>query len=729
MLIRISGGKKGISEYLVTGRKAGRSKTRVELDERIILHGDLEFLDQVIEGMNTKGEKYLHITLSFKENLIDIDTLREISEEFRQFAFRAYNDDEYVFYSEVHFPKTKTIQNQKSGKYDERKPHIHIVIPKINLLSWTTLNPFGMLRLSSQYIDAFQEYINSKYNVESPKDNRRINFDGRSDMNSRYTGDFFNGSSKDQKRKILRSIIEQNISSKSEFQDYLNSIGQVRIRNEGKENEYFNIILPNATRGINLKEIVFREDFLKLSKEEKQRKISFNPSDNHSISEKMDRVIDSEQLLTEWQQLKCKEIKYLNSGNRVLWRQYQNGSDSEKAQLISDLETVFYKKYKENELAQPYQFSEQQAVSGVEKDIQLESLNRTDTLQQQLYQFNEAKKLNELERVYSEKKCDEEFVANILAIVVKNYDVRSDSYEIRKRSNNTIEIQSGDSSYSCFSFLKEYMHLDSETIERFLQSSIEQKKESYAIYANNIPEPELNLWRRFALERNEYYEWKRSERKRLYEKRRIDIQNNREQYRRSKSSIYDTIGNRPHRKAQLSILQMNYVQKQKVTWDSTRLQIDPIIERQKSDYKKWLTTAAEKGDTEALEELRRINPFKIRTVFSSDIMSIQAAESYPNKNTFIPYDYRIDDYGNVTYSLNNRDILRDRGKTIDLLQSDSQTIEEGIRLAMLKFGSCLKLIGTDNFKRDAALTVRRLKIPVRFTEKWVNEIIQHGVTH
>lgn len=174
MLIRVRGGEAGIREYLEEGRKDGRDYNRAELDERVILAGDLKLTDAIINSMDKQGERYLHITLAFKEDEISPELLQAITDEFRQFAMTAYDLDEYSFYAEAHLPRLKSYTNQLTGEFIERKPHIHIVIPEYNLLSQRNLNPFGKVDQQTKFLEAFQEHINAKYGLASPKDNRRL---------------------------------------------------------------------------------------------------------------------------------------------------------------------------------------------------------------------------------------------------------------------------------------------------------------------------------------------------------------------------------------------------------------------------------------------------------------------------------------------------------------------------------------------------------------------------
>ena len=163
MLIRVRGSKAGIRKYLEDGRKDGRDHGRSELDERVVLAGDLALTDAIINSMDKQGERYLHITLAFKEDEISRENLQAITDDFQKFSMSAYEADEYCFYAEAHLPRLKSYTNQQTGEFIERKPHIHIVIPEYNLLSQQNLNPFGKVDQQTKFLEAFQEHINAKY--------------------------------------------------------------------------------------------------------------------------------------------------------------------------------------------------------------------------------------------------------------------------------------------------------------------------------------------------------------------------------------------------------------------------------------------------------------------------------------------------------------------------------------------------------------------------------------
>ncbi|HGJ5866766.1 MAG TPA: molybdopterin-guanine dinucleotide biosynthesis protein MobB, partial [Arsenophonus nasoniae] len=192
MLIRVKGYNDGGKEYLEEGKKNGRDLTREELDDRVILYGDLDLTQMIYRQIPDKGqERYVSFTLSFREEYVANETLLAITQEFKDFLMYAYEAEEYNFYAEAHIPKIKFLPDQKTGKMIERKPHIHILVPRKNLLSGREMNPSGWFDSHVSYFEAFQEYINQKYQLQSPREHVRINPTNAAEVLSRYKGDDF----------------------------------------------------------------------------------------------------------------------------------------------------------------------------------------------------------------------------------------------------------------------------------------------------------------------------------------------------------------------------------------------------------------------------------------------------------------------------------------------------------------------------------------------------------
>jgi hypothetical protein len=346
MLIRISGGESGIKDYLEGGQKQGRDYSRDELDERVILDGDLKLTDTLINKMANAGDKYLHITLAFKEDEISRDTLQAITQDFKAFAFTAFQDDEYSFYAEAHLPRIKSYPHAKTGERVERKPHIHIVIPKYNLLSGEGLNPFGLVERQVKYLEAIQETLNNRYGLASPKDNRRALFTDDSEMLSRYKGDAFKGGSKTFKSALLTKLLERQITDYNDFKTLLAEQGEVKIRNAGKDNEYL-WVKPNTGgdgKGINLRDSAFSRDFIELPQLQKMQQLATD-SRYETTAQPRDNPTAYEQALHEWHEQRAKEIKYVYLGKRREYDAYKHATAEEKARLLSDREQRFYKNH------------------------------------------------------------------------------------------------------------------------------------------------------------------------------------------------------------------------------------------------------------------------------------------------------------------------------------------------------------------------------------------------
>lgn len=114
MLIRCRGYNSGVKEYLEEGQKSGREASRDELDERVILDGNLDLTEMIYKSIPDKGQdRYLTFTLAFKEDDVEYDKLSAITQEFKSFLMAAYYTEEFNFYAEAHLPKIKTMEDKK----------------------------------------------------------------------------------------------------------------------------------------------------------------------------------------------------------------------------------------------------------------------------------------------------------------------------------------------------------------------------------------------------------------------------------------------------------------------------------------------------------------------------------------------------------------------------------------------------------------------------------------
>jgi hypothetical protein len=329
MLIRVSGYNAGIQQYLEEGTKAGREYTRDELDKRVILDGDLDLTRMIYESSPDKGQnRYTTFTLAFGEDHIDSEVLHNITQEFKQFAMYAYQDDEFNFYAEAHLPKIKFVKDKRTGDMIERKPHIHIVVPRKNLLSGNEANPLGMHDGNVKYLEAFQEYINQKYKLSSPREHVRADIKDAASVLSRYKGDDFYGKNREFKQNLVKQVIEQGIQSRAQFYALVGQHGETRVRNQGKPNEYIAVKIPGDAKYTNLKDTIFHDDFIV------RRELKKAPLDEKII---MNRLL-------EWP-VRAKEIKYVSKAGPNFRKLYGQSSPEDRARLLAEREAKFYKTY------------------------------------------------------------------------------------------------------------------------------------------------------------------------------------------------------------------------------------------------------------------------------------------------------------------------------------------------------------------------------------------------
>lgn len=331
MLIRCRGYNSGIKEYLEEGNKAGREYSRDELDRRLIIDGDLDLTQTVYQSIPDKGqERYVTFTLSFAEEQIPDQTLRDIALEFKSFMMSAYHDDEYNFYAEAHLPKIKQVTNKRTGELQDRKPHIHIVIPRKNLLVGKEMNPRDDYDRHVDYFEAFQEHINQKYQLISPRERIRVDPQDAASVLSRYKGDDFRGKNREFKTDLIRQVIEQGITSRKDFYQLVSNHGETRIRNEGKPGEYIAVKLPGDQKFTNLKESIFQDDFVV------RRELKKLPLPAHLI----------EQRLNAWPE-RAREIKYISKAGPSVRQRYYAASPETRPALLAEREKRFYQGYGE----------------------------------------------------------------------------------------------------------------------------------------------------------------------------------------------------------------------------------------------------------------------------------------------------------------------------------------------------------------------------------------------
>lgn len=345
MIIRIAGGQDGFSEYLRTGSKQGRNHSRDQLDERVVLKGSLDLFDRCINSAPKSGDRYLHIVLSFKEDHLDSAVQGAIVEEFRRFTFCAYQQDEYLMYAESHMPRIKSHLHETTGEFIERKPHVHVGIPLVNVVTGGSLNPFGFVRHNIEYIDDFQEYVNYKYGLVSPKDCMRDAVFDDSCVLARHTGQESRDPGRRLKNDLARRVRAGAFPSFEAFVHHVEELGQTQHLYPGRAREFLHVRVPGHQKGINLSQPLFQRGFLEL-RPVQRRQLVTRTKDAHAYgvaeplaAEEWETISLHEwPAMTHWHDLRAREVRYLNSGDRKRWAAYWSADLDQRRVMLQQLQ-------------------------------------------------------------------------------------------------------------------------------------------------------------------------------------------------------------------------------------------------------------------------------------------------------------------------------------------------------------------------------------------------------
>lgn len=356
MINRQDGGRDGFKEYLRGGRKAGRKPTREQLDKRVVLDGQIELTDRIVQSMPGHGERYLHWTSSFSEDYISVDMMKWVAQITKKFLFAAYQPDEFNVYIEAHLPKIRSYVNAMTGELVERKPHFHMIVPKINLLTGGYLNPLGWHARSLEYLDALQEYINVEGGLASPKMHRSMLIMPGVERYSRHGSDHPVDGIHEFKENILQEIMSAEVNSLDRFTEVLKLHGSVSQKKRRWSGDYLCLRRPGngSSDAINFYEYVFSSEFLGLPLDRKMallgpkvpRYIETQPGylaslDSASPIVRQHLLVKGK--MAEWINFGAYDAKYLNSGARQQWRLYHGLKYlQERREWLSNRAEEFY---------------------------------------------------------------------------------------------------------------------------------------------------------------------------------------------------------------------------------------------------------------------------------------------------------------------------------------------------------------------------------------------------
>lgn len=711
MLIRIRGGKAGVFRYLRDGIKSGREWTRDQLDERVVLVGDMRLAESVVNAMSNDGQRYLHITLAFKEDQVPLETLQAITAEFQQFCMSAFRLDEYSLYAEAHLPRIKAYTNKRTGKEVIRKPHIHLVLPQLNLLTHQHLNPLGRVEYQVRYLEAFQEYINAKYGLASPRENRRVQFTDESTLLSRQKGDIFDGIGSDLKQKILDAMLERGVESFASFENLAAEFGLIKVRNEGRPNAYLNVRPEGAKKGVNLKDFVFTPAFIAMPIAEK-RKYLANEAQRRAaeaaeyVSPQSSRPSPTEitDRLAEWHEIRARELKYINSGSRKRYAAYKAADRAGKKTVLDESEAAFYQKYDQDVLLDELDFAEDGEPASAAEVEALPDREPESVIEQLLVEH----KKDQIEAALASSYEHNEIKLNLsaallLARLSHTHGVMLEKYPITKGGDGGDRIQCGPRKLNVSDFLTKELHLPWPEAQTIL-------RDAYAAQLAATPaQPRTEIREHFWQSYRDTWPARKADKERDWAAQKVSEATRRAaikaEYVQQRAAIKADPDKTPaDRKAAYSLVSMWRAMESAKLFERIRLERQALNNKHprpgRAGYRLYLVVLAHDCNASALAELRRQTP-PGKSPANGDGFSAQR-ELDPSTPVILPsVSYRVDKRGNVTYYADDAKtlpILLDTGREVQVLDLELESVEVGLRLALQKFGRSLDVHGSPHFK-------------------------------
>lgn len=828
-LIRISGAVEGAPDYLKSGNKQGNEFTRDELDERIILFGDLDVTAKVIEMVPGTGDRYLHITLGVKERDLVVENFRQIGQELKHFVLAAYLADEMDFYCELQLPRIKHIVSKSTGEWHERLGHLHILVPLVNLKNGKKENPLGKVDLNRKFIDAFQEYINYKYGLASPKDNARFEvskadiIDRTKESGKEFKKGAFKAVKADLKEQLREKIGMAEIHDYASFQEYLKGMGGLKIRNKGKPTEHLSFRPKDGQEFINLRDDEFKRDFFDLPEVERATRLGM--ANNDVVKSRMFEKREPEyyaELLKEWTEFRAKAIRYINPGSKKKALAYKEATWEQKAQILADLERRaqagkqekqkdernrhgrddagdrrepaardnehelggigagrqpnlapagkepppaaigYLRSMSEWDVAGKSQGSEMLLPGDVRDELVVigsdhvrAGLRRADNQVSQATGRTSDSELGQLSRDVKEAAAQREGNAEptiqaikagldahrLLADLSVTHRLLPSDYVVLQAQEGSARIAHKDKPKNHFTvsdFLTMHMHMGWMEAQLYLASAYDRQQKG-------VPEPTVASPARpdmyaafmadFRANESKIEAATKREIAELKSERWQEIRAANNEFKKEKAKIKaDPLLTRAEIRTDMSRLEMAKADADKARKEQHERE-DAEAERLRTRaerYRAWLQRKAQSGDLEALAEMRakRIEPHRMpsesdRVISAVDGKQPGAAALLDQTGPGLkPLQYIIAHNGDITYSRAGRELLVDAGRKVYMIDVSDQTVEQGLRLAAIKWGGKMQLIGSDEFIVQAVTVAANKGMNIEFAAPWQRAMLQ-----
>lgn len=276
MIIQISGGDTGWSNYVLNGTK---DKPRNQ-DLIPILRGNLELGDKIVNTGKWNQNAY-HIVLSFKGR-VDKEIIENVLDDFETNFMVGLDGSEYHLDAVLHT--------------DTDDDHVHIRIPKLNLVTQTQLRLY-FDKKDRKRLEILRDFLDIKYDLQSPKDNIKLIKEEKDFIINKWRDELhqkpFNFSTKvarkETEKTILSSIlISHELAKINDIEDLTKwfEARELKVEKYGYDtpNSFHYTTVSSNTVKIRIKSEIFSEDFWRLDRDQRLELIAKNLSSQTLIN-------------------------------------------------------------------------------------------------------------------------------------------------------------------------------------------------------------------------------------------------------------------------------------------------------------------------------------------------------------------------------------------------------------------------------------------------------------
>jgi len=354
MIIQIKGSSnRGWRKYVTYGTdKKPRDPSKVK-----ILKGDLLQGDHVANLTDYKENAYL-IVLSFKGRVSE-EIVRSVVDKFEDNFMMGFDKDEYHLDAVWH--------------RDTDDDHVHIRIPKMNLKTQTQLQLY-FDKKDRKRINAIRDYLDVKYELESPLDNKSLIKEDRDFYIDNWRKEFgdipFAFSDKKSRVKIeqfiTQSVLELHqvelLDSFDDMKNFIEEQGAKIIKvgyDKPKDFHYFTI--ANESGKMRIKGEIYNEEFWCNNRENREEQISNNRRNSPMGRENKRELDELKETLDNYNSRRKREIdtKYQPARERAQKRaEERERKHTEQRQIIRKERTPLFalKPYPIDYLNSSYKF-------------------------------------------------------------------------------------------------------------------------------------------------------------------------------------------------------------------------------------------------------------------------------------------------------------------------------------------------------------------------------------